>query len=166
MIDLLFYLAAGIAVLATLRAITHLHVVHALLYVIVSLMAVAVVLYVLGAPFMAALEVIVYAGAIMVLFAFVVMLLNQGARQVAQERTWLPPRIWVGPGVLAAALLAEVVYLLWARPPLIDQPPVGPREVGLALYGPYALAVELGSLVLLAGIVGAFHLGRRDRKDR
>lgn len=166
MMDVLFYLAAGIAVLATLRAITHLHVVHALLYFIVSLMAVALVLYLLGAPFIAALEVIVYAGAIMVLFVFVVMLLNQGARQVEQERGWLSPGSWAGPGVLAAALLAEVLYLLWQRPSGIDHASVGPREVGLALYGPYALAVELGSLVLLAGIVGAFHLGRRERKER
>lgn len=161
-----FYIAAAVAVISTLRAVTHLHVVHALLYLIVSFMAVAVVLYLLGAPFIAALEVIVYAGAIMVLFVFVVMMLNQGARQIEQERRWMPPGLWIGPSLLAAVLLAEVLYLLWNNTPSGDSVAVGPREVGLALYGPYVLAVELGSLLLLPGIIGAYHLGRREWKDR
>jgi NADH-quinone oxidoreductase subunit J len=165
MSEIPFLVAAAIAVLATVRAVTHFHVVHALLYLIVSFMAVAVVLYLLGAPFIAALEVIVYAGAIMVLFVFVVMMLNQGAREVEQERAWLPRRIWRGPSMLAGLLLAEVLYLLWTGPSSAGHAEVGPREVGLALYGPYVLAVELGSLLLLPGIIGAYHLGRRDRAE-
>ena len=161
--ELPFYIAAAVAVLATLRAITHLHVVHALLYLIVSFLAVAVVLYLLGAPFIAALEVIVYAGAIMVLFVFVVMMLNQGAREVEQERRWLPRGIWVGPSVLAAVLLAEIFYLVWKQR-TASGGSLGPREVGLALYGPYVLAVELASLLLLPGLIGAYHLGR-ERKS-
>jgi NADH-quinone oxidoreductase subunit J len=156
-----FYIAAAVAVVATVRAVTHLHVVHALLYLIVSFMAVAVVLYLLGAPFIAALEVIVYAGAIMVLFVFVVMMLNQGARQVEQERRWAARGLWTGPSLLAAILLAEVLYLLVSRSAPPGSVPVGPHEVGLAFYGPYMLAVELGSLLLLPGIIGAVHLGRR-----
>ena len=76
--DAVFYLAAVIAILATVMVITRLNAVHALLYLIVSLLSVAVVFYTLGAPFIAALEVIIYAGAIMVLFVFVVMMLNLG----------------------------------------------------------------------------------------
>ena len=68
------------AVIATLLAITRLVAVHALLYLIVSLLAVAVVFYTMGAPLVAALEVIIYAGAIVVLFVFVVMMLNLGAK--------------------------------------------------------------------------------------
>ena len=161
-----FYIAAAVAVLATVRAVTHFHVVHALLYLIVSFMAVAVVLYLLGAPFVAALEVIVYAGAIMVLFVFVVMMLNQGAREVERERRWAPRGMWLGPGLLSGLLLAEVIYLLWTGAPSGDHAQVGPQEVGLALYGPYVLAVELGSLLLLPGIIGAYHLGRRQWSDR
>ena len=108
----LFYVAAVVAILATVRVITCLNAVHALLYLIVSLLSVAVVFYTLGAPFIAALEVIVYAGAIMVLFIFVVMMLNQGAKAVDAERTWLKPRMWIGPCILAAILIAEVAYLL------------------------------------------------------
>jgi NADH:ubiquinone oxidoreductase subunit 6 (subunit J) len=66
-----------------------------------------VVFYVLGAPFVAALEVIVYAGAIMVLFVFVVMMLNLGAHEVDIEKQWLTPGIWVGPVVLAGILIAR-----------------------------------------------------------
>src|SRR5665811_2175051 len=72
----LFYIAAAVAVLATVLVITRTNLVHALLYLVVSLFAVAVVFYTLGAPFVAALEVIVYAGAIMMLFLFAVMLLD------------------------------------------------------------------------------------------
>ena len=77
--------------------ITRLNAVHALLYLIVSLLAVAMIFYMLGAPFVAALEVIIYAGAIMVLFVFVVMMLNLGAGRRAGA-AWLNPRIWIGPG--------------------------------------------------------------------
>ena len=75
-----FYVAAAVAIVSTVLAITRLVAVHALLYLIVSLLAVAVVFYTMGAPLVAALEVIIYAGAIMVLFVFVVMMLNLGAQ--------------------------------------------------------------------------------------
>ena len=73
-----FYFAAGIAAISTLRVITHTNPMHALLYLIVSLLAVSMCFFSLGAPFAGALEIIVYAGAIMVLFVFVVMMLNLG----------------------------------------------------------------------------------------
>src|ERR1700757_4262862 len=107
----LFYLAGALAIVATLLAITQRHAVHALLYLIVSLLAVAVDFFVLGAPFAAALEAIVYAGAIMVLFLFVVMMLNIGRHAAATERQWLTPGIWTGPMILAGILIVEVVGL-------------------------------------------------------
>lgn len=165
MTTVLFLVAAAVAVIATLRVITQLHIVHALLYLIVSFLAVAVVFYLLGAPFIAALEVIVYAGAIMVLFVFVVMMLNQGLREVEQERRWLVRGMWTGPSLLAAVLLVEVLYLVWHQTPSGESSVVGPREVGLALYGPYLIAMELGSLLLLPGIIGAYHLGRREPRE-
>ena len=71
-----FYVAAAIAIVSTVLMITRLNAVHALLYLVVSLLAVATVFFILGAPFVAALEVIIYAGAIMVLFIFVMMMLK------------------------------------------------------------------------------------------
>jgi NADH-quinone oxidoreductase subunit J len=162
--NLAFYISAAVAVVATLMVITRANAVHALLYLIVSLLAVAVVFYMLGAPFVAALEVLIYAGAVMVLFIFAIMLLNLGPATVRQEREWLRPRVWAGPALLAVILLAEVVYIVGpGRGPAQELPTVGARKVGAALFGPYLVGVGLASLVLLAALVGAYHLGRRER---
>jgi NADH-quinone oxidoreductase subunit J len=168
---LVFYIAAAVAIFSTLMVITRLNAVHALLYFIVSLLAVAVIFYVIGAPFVAALEVIIYAGAIMVLFVFVVMLLNLGPQSVAQERQWLAPpgtsaaRGWGGPALLAAILLALLIdaFDRGARGSTGFHA-VSSQQVGMALFGPYLLGTELASMLLLAGLVGAYHLGRRERK--
>ncbi len=159
-----FYLAAAVAVVATLMVITRLNAVHALLYLIVSLLAVALIFYILGAPFAAALEVIIYAGAIVVLFVFVVMMLNLGEAAIEQERRWLSPGLWVGPAVLSLILLIELLYILVAGEDgrKLSAGVVDSKEVGSVLYGPYLLAVELASMLLLAGLVGAYHLGRRE----
>ena len=158
------YLEAAVAVIATLLAITNVNPLHALLYLIVSLLAVAMLFFSLGAPFAGMLEVIVYAGAIMVLFVFVVMLLNLGKATVDQERGWLLPRTWIGPGLLSLTLLIELARVLTQRGDdvAVAGGTIAATEVGLALYGPYLLAVELASMLLLAGLVTAFHLGRHE----
>jgi NADH-quinone oxidoreductase subunit J len=165
-VSVAFYTASAVALVATLMVITRSHAVHALLYFIVSLFAVALIFLLLGAPFVAALEVIVYAGAIMVLFVFVIMLLGMGREATEQERRWLPAGVWVGPVILTLVLAALVVWIL-AEGGLtapVGQVVVGPREVGVALWGPYLLGVEIAALLLLAGLVGAFNLARRDRR--
>jgi len=126
---------------------------------VVAQLAVALIFYLLGAPFAAALEVLVYAGAVMVMFIFVIMMLNLGAPTEQQERTWLPHRIWIGPGLLCTILLLE---LLWALgdSPLLQPNWIAPQQLGQALFGPYLLAVELISMLLLAGLIGAYHLAR------
>ena len=162
--NLVFYISALVAVIATAMVITRLNAVHALLYLIVSLLSVALIFFVLGAPFVAALEVIVYAGAIMVLFVFVIMMLNLGPQTAERERTWLTPSMWIGPTILTLILAGELVYyiLRGGGHQLMAVNPVGPKEVGIALFGPYLLGVELASMLLLAGLVGAYHLGRRE----
>jgi NADH-quinone oxidoreductase subunit J len=165
--EIAFYIASALAILTTVMVITRLNAVHALLYMVNSLFASAVVFFTLGAPFMAALEIIIYAGAIMVLFIFVVMMLNLGKEAIDNERQWTKPRTWIGPGFVSLILLVEVVYLIFATPiGTWDAREVGPKSVGLSLYGPYMLAVELGAMLLMAGIVGAYHLGRQDKKIR
>lgn len=157
-----FYISAAVAILATVMVITRLNAVHALLYMIVSLFSAALIFFVLGAPFAAALEVIIYAGAIMVLFVFVIMMLNLGSKAREQESLWLKPSSWIGPSILALILVAEVIYVI-ARQGAGPIAPVvvGPKQVSVALLGPYILGVELASVLLLAGLVGAYHLGRR-----
>lgn len=161
--NLVFYLSAAVSVVATLMVITQVNAVHALLYMIVSLLSVALIFFTLGAPFVAALEVIIYAGAIMVLFVFVVMMLNLGPQASDQERQWLELSSWRGPAILAIILLALLLYIFIISPAGNTSTPTGvePREVSLALFGPYLLGVELASFLLLAGLVGAYHLGRR-----
>ncbi|MCS2162696.1 NADH-quinone oxidoreductase subunit J [Scandinavium sp. H11S7] len=159
-----FYICGLVAILATLRVITHTNPVHALLYLIISLLAIAGVFFSLGAYFAGALEIIVYAGAIMVLFVFVVMMLNLGGAEIEQERQWLKPQVWIGPGVLSVILLAVIVYgILGVSDQGIEGNAISAKEVGIALFGPYVLAVELASMLLLAGLVVAFHLGREER---
>jgi NADH-quinone oxidoreductase subunit J len=164
MIEVGFYVSAAVALFATTMVITNTNPVHALLYLVLSLLAIALVFFTLGAPFAGVLEVIIYAGAIMVLFVFVVMMLNLGRRTVEQERQWLKGSFWIGPVVLAAILLGELAALLWPRESLTAAglTIIGPKAVGIALYGPYLLAVELASMLLLGGLVAAYHLGRHE----
>ncbi|HTZ51999.1 MAG TPA: NADH-quinone oxidoreductase subunit J [Spirochaetia bacterium] len=153
--NIAFALGAVVAVVATVLMITRQDAVHALLYFVVSLLASAVVMFVLGAAFVAALEVIVYAGAIMVLFVFVIMLMGPARIPVSG-------RAWIGPSILSAVLLVEVAWAL-AQGRFTAQPAaeVTPKQVGMSLFGPYILGSEIAAFLLLAGLVGAFHLGRR-----
>lgn len=169
MIALVFWGAAGVATLATLLTVTAKNPVHALLYLIVSFLAVAVIFFAMGAPFAALLEVIVYAGAVLVLFVFVVMMLNLGQEAVEQERRWLAPRVWVGPALLSGVLLLEMIALMHAGTVESNGGElhaagleVTAKQVGIALYGQYLLAVELASMLLLGALVAAYHLGRHD----
>jgi NADH-quinone oxidoreductase subunit J len=159
--NIAFDIAGAVAVVATVMVILQADAIHALLYLIVSLLSVALAFFLLGAPFVAALEVIIYAGAIMVLFVFVIMMLNLGPQATAQERQWRRTTGWVGPALLSLILIGELAYVLWQGPQTsTGGVSIGPRQVGATLLGPYLLGVELASMLLLAGLVGAYHLGR------
>jgi NADH-quinone oxidoreductase subunit J len=166
-VEFAFYFAAGVAVVATLRVITNTNPVHALLYLIVSLLAVSMCFFSLGAPFAGVLEIIVYAGAIMVLFVFVVMMLNLGPAASVQERQWMTPGIWGGPAMMSLALLCELLYVLFGNHSgaAIGLTTVDAKAVGISLFGPYLLVVELASMLLLAALVAAFHLGRHEANE-
>jgi NADH-quinone oxidoreductase subunit J len=155
-----FHVAAGIAVIATVAVLCARNAVHGLLYFIVSLLAVASIFFLIGAPFAAALQIIIYAGAIMVLFVFGVMVLGLGEEAMAQERRWLRPPAFIVP-VLISALLVLVLWRATTSMASIPRGTVGPREVGEALFVRHLLGLELASVVLLAGLIAAFHLGRR-----
>jgi NADH-quinone oxidoreductase subunit J len=163
--ELTFYLASAVAVLSTIMVITRYNMVHALIYLIISFLAIAIVLFVLGAPFIAALEVIIYAGAIVVLIIFVIMMLNLRDETVQQEKNWLTKDIFIFPAVLSAILLAEVIYIITSgEQVMLDQPSIDSSAVGMSLYGPYVIGVELCGILLMSGIVGAYHLGRQKKK--
>ncbi|MFY3774967.1 NADH-quinone oxidoreductase subunit J [Marinobacter salsuginis] len=166
--ELAFYLSGLVAVLATLGVITGSNPVHAVVYLIVSLIAVALVFFALGAPFAGALEIIVYAGAIMVLFVFVVMMLNLGPDQDGEEADWRHPRHWLGPCGLALVLLGVLFHLIAGgdMTRVIEGELLTARAVGLTLFGPWLMVVELAGLLLLGALVAASHVGRRSNPLR
>lgn len=162
--NIIFFIAAASAIISSILAITNKNAIHALLYLILSLLSVSVVFYIIGAPFAAALEVIVYAGAIMVLFIFVVMMLNIGMEREL-EKKWLSPRMWILPSVMAAILLGIFIYVLkMFHPEQTGAETIGPKQVGISMFTTYLLAVEISGILLLAGITGAYHLGKQRKK--
>jgi NADH-quinone oxidoreductase subunit J len=159
-----FYIAASIAIISTIMAISGRNAIHSLLFLILSLLSVSVIFYLLDAPFIAALEVIIYAGAIMVLFIFVTMMLNIGM-EGRTEKKWLRPGMWIIPSLLAAVLLADFILAITYVPvsPSVDQV-ILPKQVGISLFSTYLLAVEIAAILLMAGVIGAYHLGSQKKK--
>ena len=156
----LFYLLAALVLGTTALAVTRRHPVHAVVYLILSFLGTALLFYLLGAPFLAALEVIIYAGAIMVLFLFVVMMIRTEAA-MELRRSW---RQWLPAFLLSLAYLAAALLLATAdhrsRVPLALARST-PRSFGRFVFENYGLAVEVLSLLLLIGLVAAIQLGRR-----
>ena len=161
-----FYLMALVAIVSTIRVVTNTNPVHALLSLIVSLLAVAGIFLIIGAPFAAALEIIVYAGAIMVLFVFVVMMLNLGQETVEQESKWLTSDAWAYPALMSFLLGLILVWMLGGEYTTISAPlgvdVVGPKAVGTALFTHYLLLVEVAAMLVLAARVAAYHLCKRE----
>jgi NADH-quinone oxidoreductase subunit J len=91
----------------------------------------------------------------------VMMLLNLGQATEDEERAWLRPGMWVGPGILALVLLVQLISVLLTQDLAIAPVQVGVRELSLLLFGPWLLAVELASILLLAGLVAAYHLAKK-----
>jgi NADH-quinone oxidoreductase subunit J len=162
--NVFFYIAAFVAIISTVMSISGRNAIHSLLYLILSLLAISVIFYLLSAPFIAALEVIIYAGAIMVLFIFVTMMLNIGLEREA-EKKWLRPRMWIIPSILAAVLLLDLIFAfknIQAIPP--DREAILPKQVGISLFSTYLLGVEIAAILLMAGVIGAYHLGSQKKK--
>ncbi len=162
--NVIFFIAAAVALISSLMAISNRNAIHALLYLIISLLSISVIFYISGAPFIAALEVIVYAGAIMVLFIFVVMMLNIGNEEEI-EKKWLRKRMWIVPVILAAILLVIYIYALAGlKSETVMISAIGPKQVGISMFTTYLIAVEIAAVMLLAGIVGAYHIGKHRKK--
>ncbi len=162
MYKLIFYLTAVIAIGAAGAILIVRHPVHAALYLIASLLALALLFFLLGAPLVAALQVILYAGAIMVLFLFVMMVMD--LRPASNERLALP-KGWRVPTLLVAALAVELAVVVFQAPLSGDEiwVSVGPKAVGQSLFGTYLIAVEVAAILLLAALVAVLYLSRRSR---
>lgn len=155
----IFYILATVAVIGTMLAITEKHPVHAILFLVTSLFSMAVIFYLLMAPLVAAFEVILYAGAIMVLFLFVIMMLDLGHPEKGLSPHW---KEWLPALLLSAVSIASLVTVIAARhaSAAAYPAPMPIREVARRLFQEHGLAVELVSLQLLFALVGALYLGR------
>ncbi|MHB8069086.1 MAG: NADH-quinone oxidoreductase subunit J family protein [Desulfobaccales bacterium] len=158
----IFYLLGLVTVASTVFAITRSNLVHAVVYLVVSFFGTAMLFYLLGAPFVAILEVIIYAGAIMVLFLFIIMMLRP---EESQEKGRAAVRRWLPALVLAGVTLGSLILLIIAAPgsatPL-SAAAASPLEFGRALYQRHWFAVEVASFLLFVALVGALYLGRRE----
>ncbi len=155
----IFYILAATAVIATILAITEKHPVHAILFLVTSLFSMATIFYLLMAPLVAAFEVILYAGAIMVLFLFVIMMLDLGHPEKGLSPHW---KEWLPALLLSAISIASLVAVIVSRHATTAAypAPLPIREVALRLFQEHGLAVELISLQLLFALVGALYLGK------
>jgi NADH-quinone oxidoreductase subunit J len=161
-----FYGLAALILGFGLMVVTARSAVHSVVFLVLNFLAVAVVYVVLAAEFLAVIQVLVYAGGIVVLYLFVVMLVNQKRAPEAHH----DPHRKSGLGVmLAAAVLAEVtaivVYTASSSPASVPTPPPviagNTEQVGLLLYTDYLIPFEVASMLLLAAMVGAILFARK-----
>jgi NADH-quinone oxidoreductase subunit J len=160
MTTILFYILGIILLAATLMCITRRNPVHAVVYLVAGFFALALMFYLLGAPLVAAWEVIVYAGAIMVLFLFIIMMLGLAPREVPPGSGW---QRWLPLALLSASLMACTLLLILQDPAAgqeIKDFSLAPEALGEVLFSRYALAVEIVSFQLLFATIGAYLLGR------
>jgi NADH-quinone oxidoreductase subunit J len=154
----IFY-ALGIVILAaTGLAITRRQPVHAVLYLIVAFLGTAALFFLLGAPLLAAFVVIVYAGAIMVLVVFVIMLLQRSPRELGLLSEWGPATLL---GVVFFAVAVAMVFKDDGSGIVLQGAVVQPRDFGRFLFERYWLAVEIVSILFLVALVAILHLGKR-----
>ena len=163
-IDPVFAVAAGLSVIAGLLMVTRRNPVYSAIMMLVAFLGLAVVYLKLDAPFLAAMHVLVYTGAILVLFLFVIMLLNLKPEEFGVE---YPRAVRGAIGALCLGLFGLLALGIWNDPalrqPFKETPPGfgDVKAVGIELFGPYALPFELISVLILVAIFGGVVLAKR-----
>jgi NADH-quinone oxidoreductase subunit J len=162
-LQILFYIIAILVTASTAFAITRRDLVSAVIYLVMSFFGTAMLFYLLGAPFLAALEVIIYAGAIMVVFLFVIMMIHLEPK----PGEFLPMNQRVPAMIINAVFLMAFIVLAgtdnggWE--PLAAAQAV-PKAFGVYLFNTHWLSIEIASMLLLAALVAAIVLGRRMKR--
>ena len=161
-----FYIFTSLALLAALSVVLNRQPIYSVLSLLVVMFALASLFVMLGAYFLAAIQVLLYAGAVLVLFLFVMMLLNLEREELSRMRVFTLRTV----GTLAAAfllfILLRILRSAGGEPPLSGMPaPSGTVEaIGRALFTTYLLPFELTSFLILAAIIGAVTLGKQEHK--
>ncbi|WWP02203.1 MAG: NADH-quinone oxidoreductase subunit J [Candidatus Dasytiphilus stammeri] len=156
--EVVFYLCGTLSIFTILRVITHTNPMYALFYLLISILLIAGIFFCVGADFAGALEIIVYAGAIMVLFVFITMMLNMNVYEVHNIKLFQLLQVWLGP--LIIIILFVFLFAIHDCEILqkkIIRHVIDVQTIGLLLYGPYLIILEFTSMLLLTGIIVAFH---------
>jgi NADH-quinone oxidoreductase subunit J len=166
---ILFIVLAVIAVATAVSMLISRNAVYSAMFLVLNFVTVAVIYLLLSAAFIAMVQVTVYAGAIMVLFLFVIMLLGAERAASGESLSWQPPLAIL----LGGALLMEFAYILFVRQngllPLIETVSEdfgSPVSIGTLLFDRYLIPFEITSILLLVAMVGAIILTRKERKER
>lgn len=163
--SVVFYLLAAATLTATLLCVTRTSPVHAVIYLVHAFFDLALIFYLFGAPLVAAWEMIIYAGAVMVLFLFIIMMLelSPGGKPLTVDR-----RRWIPVLLLSLVTLGCTVLLIVQDPAAAAGGTAyhaSPRDFGTALFDRYALAVQVVSFQLLFAAVGAYYVGRGEPRQ-
>ncbi len=156
---IIFYLLAALIIISTGIAITRHNMVHVVIYLVFSFFGTSMLFYLFGAPLLAVLQIIIYAGAIMVLFLFIIMML----KIETPETSMFPLSQWVPAAALCAACVVLGLLLLQSEPQLgkpLETAMANPSDFGYYLFKWHWMSIELVSILLLVALVGALHLGR------
>jgi NADH-quinone oxidoreductase subunit J len=157
---LIFYLLGAITVIATAMAITRSNLLHAGLWLVASFFGTALIFYLLGAPFLAALEVIIYAGAVMILFIFIIMTMRDPPQPWSRRsfrRQW---RLPLGLGAISLVLSGFFIFSATGSDFHLRPAMAAPQDFGRFLVDDYWLPVEIVSFLLFVALVGVLYLGR------
>ncbi|CAL4320250.1 NADH-quinone oxidoreductase subunit J [Buchnera aphidicola (Protaphis terricola)] len=162
-----FYIFSCIAIISTFLVIIQKSAVYSLLYLIISLLSISGIFFTIGAFFAGALEVIIYAGAIIVLFVFIIMTLNFNDKDEMKEKKYLRPIFWIIPSILSFSLLVLMTYVIFfLKNKQIYFSEFNIKNIGISLFGPYLLLIELSSFLLLSALVVVFHIGTEKKLNQ
>jgi NADH-quinone oxidoreductase subunit J len=164
----LFYIFSAITIGSALRVITARNPVHSALFLVLTFCSAACIWLMLAAEFLAITLVLVYVGAVMVLFLFVVMMLDINTDRL-REGFWRNAPVALAVGVIVVLELAAVIWSRLAKPlPPVELEPGAPgntQQLGELLYTEYIYPVEIAAVILLVAIIAAIALTLRSRKD-
>nr|BET44571.1 MAG: NADH-quinone oxidoreductase subunit J [Candidatus Aschnera chinzeii] len=157
----IFYISGMIAIITTYKAITHTNPIYALLYLLIFILSISSIFFSLGAYFAGSIEIIIYAGAIMVLFIFVIMTLNLGQIIIKEDHKTLKQIKWLLPLIILIGLSSLLIYSFFSKNNIFFETAIiNIKEIGIKLFTTYIIAVELCSILLLSGLIVAIHHGK------
>jgi NADH-quinone oxidoreductase subunit J len=157
---IIFYVLAAIILVTTGIAITRRNLVHAVVYLVFSFFGSAMMFYLFGAPLLAVLEVIIYAGAIMILFLFIIMMV----KVEAPEERLFPIQQWLPTALMGVVYLIIGTVIVSSAPGsqvTLEIALAKPKAFGEYLFQTHWLVIEIVSLLLLIALIGALYLGRK-----